>query len=75
MTGFCKQLDKQQNATLYLSFLNALNQSKMESVLIFDGTSYFVEQAEYTLGEGEEVVFEGTFEECTEKEEELSAYL
>ena len=48
---------------------------KPESVLIFDGTSCFVEQAEYTLGEGEEVVFEGTFEECTEKEEELSAYL
>jgi len=47
----------------------------MESVVIFDGTSYFVESAEYILGEDEEIVFTGSFEECEEKEEELSAYL
>ena len=74
MTGFCKPLDKQQNATLYLNFLNTLTHTQMD-VVIFDGTSYFVESADYMLGEGEQVVFEGTFEECTEKEEELSAYL
>ena len=47
----------------------------MESVVIFDGTTYFVESAEYILGEDDEIVFTGTFEECTEKETELSAYL
>jgi len=32
----------------------------MESVVIFDGTTYFVESAEYILGEDDEIVFTGS---------------
>ena len=55
--------------------LNTQNIRKMKSVVIFDGTSYFVEQAEYTLGEDEEIIFRGTFEECVEECDELNDLL
>ena len=41
-------------------------------VVIFDGTSHFVESADYVLGEGEQVVFEGTFEECVKECDDLN---
>lgn len=36
------------------------------SVVIFDGTSYFVESSDYELGEGEEIIFKGQFSDCSD---------
>lgn len=44
----------------------------MDSIVVFDGTSYFVEEKDYLLPDDEEVVFRGTFELCCEKCEELN---
>ena len=49
---------------------------KDESVVVYDGTSYFVRESDYPIDYEsrfeEEVVFSGTFKECTEKSNELN---
>lgn len=44
------------------------------SVIVFDQCTYFVEADYYELGEDEEIVFRGTFDECEDKMDEFSPY-
>lgn len=39
----------------------------IDSIIVFDGTSHFVESLDYELGEGEEQVFKGSFARCSQK--------
>jgi hypothetical protein len=41
-------------------------------IVVFDGTSYFVEDSYYELQEGESIVFRGSFKACSEKAERLN---
>jgi hypothetical protein len=45
------------------------------SVVVFDGTSHFVDDAEYVLMDDEKVVYRGCFEECVEVCEKLNSEL
>jgi hypothetical protein len=49
---------------------------KDESIVVWDGTSYFVEDSDYPIDYGaifdEEIVFSGSFEECSGKCNELN---
>jgi len=49
---------------------------KDESIVVWDGTSYFVEDSDYPIDYGtifdEEIVFSGSFEACSEKCNELN---
>lgn len=42
------------------------------AVVIFDGTSHFTEAPEYNLGEDEEVVFSGSFQDCVDMADQLN---
>lgn len=44
----------------------------MDSIVVYDLTSYFVEDINYILAEDEFQVFKGTYEECVQKCEELN---
>lgn len=44
----------------------------IDSVIIFDGTSYFVESLDYEVQDDEEVVFKGEFGPCNVKCEALN---
>lgn len=45
---------------------------KHTSIVVFDGTSHFVETAEYILEDGEEIVFKGSITQCDQKCDELN---
>lgn len=47
----------------------------MDSIVIFDGTTHFVESAEYVIGYGEKIVFTGTFDDCCDKADKLNENL
>lgn len=36
-----------------------------DSIIVFDGTSYFVESINYDLQDGEVIEYTGTFDECS----------
>ncbi len=38
----------------------------MNSIVIYDGTNFFVKSSIYRLGKGEMVVFRGSFEACSD---------
>ncbi len=44
----------------------------MDSIVVYDGTSYFVEERGFILVEDEFQVFKGTYDECVQKCEELN---
>jgi hypothetical protein len=44
----------------------------IDSVLIFDGTSYFVEDFNYSLQDGEEVVLKGSYDRCSKEADRLN---
>lgn len=46
--------------------------SLSKSVVIYDGTSYFVESWSYICQRGEVVVFRGSFDRCSERSDELN---
>ena len=48
------------------------NMANKESIVIFDGTSYFVEDENYLLPDDEEIVFIGSFDACSKKADELN---
>jgi hypothetical protein len=41
------------------------------SLVIFDGTTYFVESSDYVLEQGERIVFKGSFDQCDREVERL----
>lgn len=41
-------------------------------VIVFDRCSYFVEDNDYTLNDGEVIVYRGTHDECTTKCERMN---
>ena len=43
-----------------------------KSVIVYDGTSHFVESWTYVCERGEVVVFWGSFERCSERSDELN---
>lgn len=45
------------------------------SIVVFDGTSHFVDDAGYVLMDDEKVVYRGSFEECVEVCEKLNSEL
>lgn len=68
---------------MFCSFVLLVNQKKTtmhtekekpESVVVFDQTSYWVEEGDYKpdVEDEEEIVFTGTFEACSEKCEQLN---
>lgn len=44
----------------------------MDSIIVFDGTSYFVESISYILAEDEEVVFRGNYNDASEECDRLN---
>jgi len=42
------------------------------SIVVFDGTSHFVESRDYKLQKGEQIVFSGPFQNCCIKADELN---
>jgi hypothetical protein len=44
-----------------------------KSVVIFDGTTHFVESSDYKCQDGEKVVYRGNFDACSDKSDELNA--
>lgn len=42
------------------------------SILIFDGTSYFIEDEDYQLGWEEKIVFRGSYLMCLQRCQELT---
>lgn len=41
-------------------------------VVVFDGTSYFVEDSNFIPNVDEEIVYRGSFENCNNKADELN---
>jgi hypothetical protein len=39
----------------------------IDSVVVFDGTSYFVDSLDYILQDGEDIVFRGSFQKASDK--------